>query len=463
MDTQKVKLSQVTENVENPRTITDRNLQKLITSILVFPKMLALRPIVVDDTMTALGGNMRLRALSAISTFSPEQIANRLQGCTDYEKKTPAEREALINYWRAWLEEPTTEVANDKTLTEDEKRAFIIKDNVAYGEWDEDALTDGWDAQQLEEWNIDTWNADLEVEADEDGAEEDNYTEQDAEEAVTRVSKGDIWQLGAHRLMCGDSTKQEDVSMLMEGKQADLFLTDPPYNVSYKGKTADMLTIINDDLEDTAFRAFLTDAFRNAVQSIREGAAFYIWHADTEGLNFRLSAKDAGLCIKEVLVWVKNGIVLGRQDYQWKHEPCLYGWKEGAAHYFTNDRSQATTYEDSASVDYKKMKKEELLKLIETLTAPKEHTTILHEAKPNRNDIHPTMKPVKLMGRLVRNSTQKGWRVLDLFGGSGSTLIACEQLGRVCYMMELDTRYCDAIIDRWEKLTGQTAVLISNS
>lgn len=157
MDTQKVKLSQVTENVENPRTITDRNLQKLITSILVFPKMLALRPIVVDDTMTALGGNMRLRALSAISTFTPEQIANRLQGCTDYEKKTPAEREALINYWRAWLEEPTTEVANDKTLTEDEKRAFIIKDNVAYGEWNEDALTDGWDAQQLEEWNINTW------------------------------------------------------------------------------------------------------------------------------------------------------------------------------------------------------------------------------------------------------------------------------------------------------------------
>ena len=157
MDTQKVKLSQVTENVENPRTITDRNLQKLITSILVFPKMLALRPIVVDDTMTALGGNMRLRALSAISTFSPEQIANRLQGCTDYEKKTPAEREALINYWRAWLEEPTTEVAKDKTLSEDEKRAFIIKDNVAYGEWDEDALTDGWEAQQLEEWNINTW------------------------------------------------------------------------------------------------------------------------------------------------------------------------------------------------------------------------------------------------------------------------------------------------------------------
>ena len=174
MDTQKVKLSQVTENVENPRTITDRNLQKLITSILVFPKMLALRPIVVDDTMTALGGNMRLRALSAISTFSPEQIANRLQGCTDYEKKTPAEREALINYWRAWLEEPTTEVANDKTLTEDEKRAFIIKDNVAYGEWDECALTDGWDAQQLEEWNIDTWEqGDEKVEK---GEKDDLYT-----------------------------------------------------------------------------------------------------------------------------------------------------------------------------------------------------------------------------------------------------------------------------------------------
>ena len=157
MDTQKVKLSQVTENVENPRTISDRNLQKLITSILVFPKMLALRPIVVDDTMTALGGNMRLRALSAISTFTTEQIANRLQGCLDYEKKTPAEREALISYWRAWLEEPTTEVANDKTLTEDEKRAFIIKDNVAYGEWDEEALS-ALDEKELEEWGVDMWD-----------------------------------------------------------------------------------------------------------------------------------------------------------------------------------------------------------------------------------------------------------------------------------------------------------------
>lgn len=463
MQTFQVKLSQLVTNDDNPRTITDGNLQKLITSILVFPKMLALRPIVVDNTMTALGGNMRLRALTAIATFSPEQIANRLQGSTDYESKTPAEREALINYWREWLEDPTTEVASDETLSEDERRAFIIKDNVGYGEWDMEALQASWDEKRLGEWNVDTaWDADTDMEAEANTTEEDNYTEQDAEEAITRATRGDIWQLGNHRLMCGDSTQWEDVTKLMDGAEADMLLTDPPYNVAYVGKNEKELTIQNDRMEDASFRAFLTDAFRNAEQAMRKGATFYIWHADSEGFNFRAAVKSANLALKQCLVWVKHGSVLSRQDYNWKHEPCLYGWKEGAAHYFCKDFSQNTVYEDVPRENYRAMRKDELLEVVMRLTAVKEHTTVINEPYAPCT-IHPTMKPIKLMGKLVRNSTQKGWKVLDLFGGSGSTLIACEQLGRQCYMMELDTRYCDAIIDRWEKLTGQTAVLISNT
>lgn len=248
-----------------------------------------------------------------------------------------------------------------------------------------------------------------------------------AEDVETKVKKGDIWQLGEHRLMCGDSTVITDVEKLMNGKKADLLLTDPPYNVAYEGKTEEKLTIKNDKQDDNTFLQFLTDAFSNACNFIKEGASFYIWHADSEGFNFRSAIKNSGLTLKQTLIWVKNSMVMGRQDYQWKHEPCLYGWKEGAAHTWLSDRKQ---------------------------------TTVLEFDRPTRFLEHPTMKPVALFAYEIQNSANKSGIVLDLFGGSGSTLIACEQLKRKCFMMELDEHYCDVIITRWEKLTGKKAVLL---
>ena len=244
----------------------------------------------------------------------------------------------------------------------------------------------------------------------------------------------------------------------MNGFKADLFLTDPPYNVDYEGGTKDALKIMNDSMEDGAFRAFLTDAFTNADLVMKPGAAYYIWHADSEGFNFRLAVRNANWKLRQTLIWVKNALVLGRQDYQWKHEPCLYGWKEGT-HYFTEDRTQPTVIDDK--IDLKKLKKEEMLALLEQMLSDKVPTTVLYEDKPLVNDIHPTMKPIRLMARLVKNSTRPGQTVLDLFGGSGSTMMACEQLERSCFTMELDPRYVDAIINRWEKFTGEKAVLLN--
>ena len=208
----------------------------------------------------------------------------------------------------------------------------------------------------------------------------------------------------------------------------DMLLTDPPYNVEYTGKTKDALTIANDKQNDEQFRAFLTDAFMAAYEAMKPGAVFYIWHADSEGLNFRTACKAAGLEVRQCLIWNKNSMVMGRQDYQWKHEPCLYGWKEGAGHLWASDRKQ---------------------------------TTVLNFDRPTRNKEHPTMKPVKLFDYQIQNNTKGGDCVLDLFGGSGTTLIACEQNGRTAYLMELDPKYCDVIIDRWEALTGGKAECIN--
>lgn len=242
----------------------------------------------------------------------------------------------------------------------------------------------------------------------------------------------------------------------MGGEQADMLLTDPPYNVAYEGKTADALTIENDSMDDASFRAFLTDAFKAGDASMRPGAAFYVWHADSEGFNFRAAAKDAGWALRQCLVWSKNAIVMGRQDYQWQHEPCLYGWKEGAAHYFVDNRRQSTVIED-ARPNVAKMKADEMRALLKEIYADRISTTVMHEDKPSASREHPTMKPIKLMARQILNSSKEGWAVLDLFGGSGSTMMACEQLRRRCFTMELDPHYCDVILDRWEKMSGKTA------
>ncbi len=457
MKTQTIKLSQINVNARNPRSITDSQLARLVKSLLVFPEMQNLRPIVIDETYTALGGNMRYRALTAISQKTIEEISDILQ--TDskgFGKKTAMEQERIIQHWADWLEDPTAIIVRANELTEAQKREFIIKDNVGFGDWDNDILTEDFDPGELIDWGL----GDLDEDQAEEDADEDDFTEEDAANAPTRCQPGDVWLLGRHKLMCGDSTKEADVAKLMGGEQAHLLLTDPPYNVDYQGGTKDKMKIANDNMDDVAFVQFLLAAFNCAVQAMRPGAAFYIWHADTKGWEFRSALKEAGLTLRETLIWVKNALVLGRQDYQWRHEPCLYGWKDGAAHYFIDDRSQSTVIED-AGVDYRKMKKDELLKLVLQLTDVSSPNTVIYEDKPTKNDLHPTMKPVKLMARLIKNSTRQGELVLDLFGGSGSTLIACEQINRSCCTMEFDPKYCDAILARWEKLTGKEAERIT--
>lgn len=286
-----------------------------------------------------------------------------------------------------------------------------------------------------------------------DEVTEDGYDVEENMPVEPKTKLGDIYKLGNHKLMCGDSTDIATVKKLMDGKLADLFLTDPPYNVdvvSTNGKK-----IKNDNMNSDSFRLFLFNAFKCANEVIKKGASFYIWYGDNEGYNFHGACFDMGWKIRQCLIWNKNLIVIGRQDYQWKHESCLYGWKDGASHYFLNDRTQSTVFEDRINID--KMKKDEMKALLKEIYEDKVPTTVINEDKPTKSEEHPTMKPVKLMARLVKNSSLKNQLVLDLFGGSGSTLIACEQLERSCYMMELEPAYCDVIIDRWEKLTGEKA------
>lgn len=225
-------------------------------------------------------------------------------------------------------------------------------------------------------------------------------------------------------VMCGDSLSEADLSALMDGKQADMIVTDPPYNVDYEGTAG---KIKNDNMEDENFRKFLTDAFKNADHFLKPGGAIYIWHADSEGYNFRAACKDTGWKVRQCLIWNKNSLVMGRQDYQWKHEPCLYMWKDGAAHFWNSDRKQ---------------------------------TTVLDFEKPNKSDLHPTMKPVPLFDYLIQNNSKKGEIILDMFGGSGTTVIACEQDGRSARIMELDPRYVDAILKRYEEFTGDKPQLV---
>lgn len=345
-------------------------------------------------------------------------------------------------------------------LSDTQKKAYILADNKL-------ALNAGWDNDmlkvELEDLKFSNFDLDLvgfsteELDEimnrdEEPEVEDDDYTVAVPQEPKAKL--GDIYILGKHRLMCGDSTSIQDVEKLMGGGeyQADLLLTDPPYNVDYEGGTDKKLKIKNDNMEDQAFRQFLIDVYKAADHVMKPGAPFYIWHADSEGANFRGAAKDMGWQIRECLIWVKNSLVLGRQDYQWRHEPCLYGWKAGAAHYFTDSRAESTVIEDQVNVD--KLSKNELKTLCKKLLDPGIETTVIREKKPSINDVHPTMKPVKLFGRLVKNSSKRNDIVLDLFGGSGTTIVACEQLNRRAYLMELDPAYVDVIIDRYQKLTN---------
>ena len=265
---------------------------------------------------------------------------------------------------------------------------------------------------------------------------------------TTFTELGDVWCIGNHRLMCGDSTSKDDVSELIDGNVMDMCFTDPPYNVNYE--SANTGKIINDNMSDNEFLTFLIAAFKMIVFSLKPGGAFYICHADSEGLNFRKAVKSVGLLMKQCIIWVKNSFVLGRQDYHWQHEPILYGWKDGAAHYFTDDRTKSTVIDDWKDTDFSKMKKFELIEFLNKLkTEQNVSTSIIREDKPKRNPDHPTMKPIRLCARCIQNSCRRNEKVIDLFGGSGSTLIACEQINRSAYLMELDPKFCDVIVRRY--------------
>ena len=326
---------------------------------------------------------------------------------------------------------PTIQI---KHLSESQKKAYIIADNQI-------ALNAGWEMQLLEtelkELNKDSFDVSLlgfdAKELDKLLYEEkEGLTDEDAvpENLEPRVKKGDLWQLGNHRLLCGDATNVDDLQILFRDKKADLYLTDPPYNVDYAGKTKDALKIQNDKFDDDNFNNFLTDAFKNSAKKIKAGGSFYIFHADSEGYNFRSACKKANFNTRQCLIWSKNSMVMGRQDYHWQHEPILYGWMEGGSHSWYSDRKQ---------------------------------TTILNFARPTKSKEHPTIKPVDIIEYLIKNSSKQEDIILDTFLGSGSTLIACEKTNRSCYGLELDPKYCDVIIKRWEDYTGQTAKLLNKS
>ena len=399
METRRIKLTDLVLNEgqiaglpTNPRQWTKTELNKLKKSLQETPELLEARGILVypwEGKYLVLGGNMRLSALKALKAKDAP--------CVIFPENTPI----------------------------DKLKEVVIKDNGSFGEWDFDSLANEWGDLPLTDWGIPAWETDKSDALTSEDAVDDDFNESEVQESVCKM--GDIWLLGEHRLMCGDSTNPEDISKLMDGELADLWLTDPPYNVAYEGKTKDKLTIENDNKGDEEFREFLIASYAAANANMRAGAAFYIWHADSEGYNFRAACREVGWKVRECLIWQKNTMVMGRQDYQWKHEPCLNGWKEGASHNWYSDRKQ---------------------------------TTLLVFDRPTRNSEHPTMKPIPLIAYQMCNSTKPGDLVLDSFGGSGTTMIAAEQMGRRARLMELDPHYCDVIIARWEKLTGKEAVRV---
>ena len=306
-------------------------------------------------------------------------------------------------------------------LTEAQKKAYIIADNrmAMDAGWDEELLRVEIEALQAADFDPlltgfdEAELTDLFSDGSEKEVKNDGFDLTAALEKASFVERGDVWTVGRHRLVCGDATSEEDVALLMDGKRANLFLTDPPYGVSFK--SASGLTIQNDSMKDEEFYNFLLSAFQRAAGHMEKGGAAYVFHADTEGLNFRKAFIDAGFHLAGVCIWVKNSLVLGRSDYQWQHEPVLYGFLQNGKHPWYSDRKQ---------------------------------TTVWNFAKPKRNENHPTSKPLDLLGYPIGNSTQENAVVLDTFGGSGSTMMVCQQMNRVCHMMELDEKYASVILRR---------------
>lgn len=389
MNIQQVKIEKVKPYDKNPRK-NKAAVDYVANSIKEFGFQ---QPIVVDKDMVVIAGHTRLKA------------AKKLK-----------------------IKEVPVVVADN--LTKEQVKAYRLADNktAEKAEWDFDLLTDELLSLQELDFDMEQFGFDFDFSEDGEAVEDDSWEAEVPDEPISK--RGDIWVLGRHRLMCGDSTDAADVALLMDGNKADMLLTDPPYNVDYTGKASELETrkIENDKMEDSAFQDFLTSAFENAAENMKAGGVFYIWHADSEGLNFRVACKKAGFQVRQCLIWNKNAMVMGRQDYQWKHEPCLYGWKDGASHLWASDRKQ---------------------------------TTVLDFEKPQKNRLHPTMKPIKLFDYQIKNNTKGDDIVLDLFGGSGTTIMAAEQNGRRGFVMEYDPKFVDVIVDRWEQFTGMKAKKIN--
>ncbi|MDH4163311.1 MAG: DNA modification methylase [Nitrospirota bacterium] len=430
-----MKLSDLTKNPENPRKITAEKQRMLLKSYKRFGDLSGI--VYNRKTQRLVGGHRRQDVFSPDSPIvinkkysTPSRVGTVALGYVESKGERIPYREV---YW----DEHTEKAAN-------------IAANKGAGEWDPARLKE-W-MQDLSSFDV---NFDLELtmfDPDEIkdivGIEVKGYTrtntdtgvdEDDVpEKAPARTKLGDVYILGRHRLVCGDSTSASVIEKLMDGEQVDCVWTDPPYNVALgydetpaeakaRNRRTDGLTVANDKMSDEKFREFLTSVFKNMVSAAKPGAAVYVSHADSEGYNFRGAMRDAGWLVKQCLIWKKSSLVMGRQDYQWIHEPILYGWKPGAAHTWYGDRKQ---------------------------------TTVLEFQKPSRNAEHPTMKPVELVQYCLDNSCSPAGFVLDIFGGSGTTLIACEKTARSCYTVELDPGYCDVIVARWEKYTGLKAQLI---
>lgn len=373
-----MKISELNPYINNPRK-NDKAVRPVMASIREFGFKV---PITVDKNNTVVTGHTRLKAAVKLGMIEVPVI-----------------------------------ILDD--LTDDQIKAFRLADNKTseFAEWDFEAL-----AIELRDIQINMDEFKFEMTEMFTEIKEDNF---DIVLPKNPTSKyGDIYQLGKHRLMCGDSTIYQDILQLIDNFDIDMIFTDPPYNVDYEGKAG---KIKNDKQSDEEFYNFLFSSFANMFKVLKPGGAIYCCHADTEGLNFRTAFKNAGFKLSECLIWVKNSLVFGRQDYHWRHEPILYGWKEGESHYFIDDRTQDTVWQYN---------------------------------KPKANDLHPTMKPIELVAKAIFNSSKKSQNVLDLFAGSGTTLIAAEQLSRIAYLMELDPKYVDVIIQRYEAFTGKKVVKI---
>lgn len=384
-----IEIKKLKLNPGNPRKIVDAKMERLKKSIQDFERMMELQPIVVSEDFTVLGGNMRLQAIKQLGY-----------------KEIPEE----------WVK-----VAEG--LTEEQKREFVIKDNVGFGEWDWEILGNEWEAEQLIEWGLDVpdWTG------EQAEGQEDDYEIPD--EIKTDIVPGDLIEIGEHRLLCGDSCDSDAVAKLMNGYKADLLLTDPPYGVSYTGRTKDNLTIQNDSLDEKGLKDLILGAFNNAELSLRAGAYWYATvPAGPLHLLFAQDWKDRGI-LRQIMVWVKDSLVLGHSEYHYRHEPILFGWSAGERKK-NSDRTRDTVWE---------------------------------VARPKASREHPTMKPVELWSIPVNDGSQKGDIVYDPFLGSGTTMVAAHQLGRKCYGMEIDPKYCQVIVDRMLKLDPDIEVKINGN